>query len=69
MSDALTWDSLNTEEEVAKALGVARETLRGLRHKGMPYLKVGRLVYFHEPTAVRWLLEHKSVNTKEDNDA
>ena len=56
------WADLNSEKSVAKALGVSPSTLFNLRKAGLPYLRVGGRVFFHQPTAVKWIVERCHVS-------
>ncbi len=54
-----TAQSLNeilTAETVAKYLGVNRDRLlRWHRESGLPAIKVGDALFFHEPSVAQWL--------------
>ena len=49
---------LISEKEMAKALGVGRSVLYGLRRKGLPHLRIGQTVFYRESDFVEWLLAH-----------
>ena len=53
MDDPL--QALITEKALAESLGVSVATVRGLRGRGLPYLKVGIAVMFDVAEAVAWI--------------
>ncbi|TKJ40653.1 hypothetical protein CEE37_06735 [candidate division LCP-89 bacterium B3_LCP] len=53
---------LLSTEEMETLLGVSRQTLYGLRKKGMPYVRLGQRVFYIEPNVMAWL---KTVETSE----
>jgi hypothetical protein len=54
------------EQETAKALGVAVQTLRNWRHlrKGPPYVKLGRTVRYRDEDLVEFIEVHRVIPGK-----
>jgi len=48
-----------TEEALSKILDIKKETLRGYRKKGLPYIKVGSKTYFSQKSVYIWLLKQE----------
>ena len=49
---------LKGQQQVCDALAVSKETLYRLRERGMPFLRIGRRVYYYEPEVLAWILEN-----------
>jgi len=49
---------LKDQQQVCNALAVGKETLYALRARGLPFLRIGKRVYYHEPEVLEWLLHH-----------
>ena len=52
-----SWATLISEHKLAEAFKVSTATLKRLRDKGLPHVKIGAKVFYHEGTTVRWLAE------------
>ena len=48
-----------TEDCLAEILGVNRQTLRGYRKKGLPYIKVGNKTYHSQKSVYIWLFKQE----------
>ena len=49
---------LKSAADTAQLLGISKTTLRKLRQKGLPILRVGKLVKFDVPQTVAWILRN-----------
>ncbi len=49
-------DQLFSEANLAKALGVGKSTLYGLRRKGLPWVSLGGKPFYYEPDFMAWIL-------------
>ena len=58
----LRLEKFMSQKVLAEALGVSPDFLRKLREKGLPFLRLGGKVLYHETEVCRWLLENQSVN-------
>jgi phage terminase Nu1 subunit (DNA packaging protein) len=59
MEETLKLEQLISEKELAKALGVSRNSLRGYRQKGLPWVSMGGRPFYHEPTFMKWILQNQ----------
>ena len=48
-----------TEDILGKILAMKKETLRGYRKKGLPYIKIGSKTYFSQKSVYIWLLKQE----------
>ncbi len=46
-------------KELTGLLGVSRATIYRLKDKGLPYIKVGKLIRFSKERVIDWLYEQK----------
>ena len=46
-------------KELTGLLGVSRATIYRLKSKGLPYIKVGKLIRFSKERVIDWLYEQK----------
>ena len=54
-------------EALAKSLGVSKATVSRWRAElGLPGIRVGIRVYFHEPSVARWLKAQETVRKSDD---
>lgn len=61
---ALTeFERLLPERDLAEFLGVSQATLRDLRAKGAPYVRIGRRVFYHDESFVGWLVGEGTRNS------
>ena len=60
MSNGSRLDDLIEEHALAKALGLGSvDPIRTIRYEGqLPYIKIGRAVFYYEPTLMRYLLDN-----------
>lgn len=49
---------LVSQTELSKVVGVSVDKIRDWREQGLPFLRVGRDVFFHEQELVEWMLEN-----------
>lgn len=57
---------LKRAEEMAKKLGIERETLLGWRDLGMPWVKIGKLIYIFEDSFLKWARDHEINQNAQD---
>lgn len=57
--DNLRVETLILEKNLAKALGVSKDTMNKLRKEGCPYLRIGGRVFYSEPKFMEWVLANK----------
>lgn len=68
MEERLRVDRLISEKNLAEALGVSKSTLYQFRQKGLPWLKLGGKVFYHESIFMEWVLHNqKRVSDAEQN--
>jgi excisionase family DNA binding protein len=48
-------DHLWTACDVCELLGISRRTLDKLIHRGMPRIRIGRILRFHGPSVRNWI--------------
>jgi len=60
-ADAATGRQLMTIDQVAAFLNVSPKTVRRLMQRGLPSVRVGRLVRFAERDVLRWVEARKEV--------
>ncbi|MFB3816164.1 MAG: hypothetical protein ACE147_00755 [Candidatus Methylomirabilales bacterium] len=48
-----------------KHLGISREVLLAWTAKGLPYIRVGTRLYFHEPAVASWLKRQETTRQPE----
>jgi hypothetical protein len=53
-------------EDLAKKLGIAEQTLLDWRDIGMPYVKIGKLVFILEESFLRWLKSREKTGNAQD---
>jgi len=53
---------LKRAEEMAKKLGIEKETLLEWRSMGMPWVKIGKLIYVFEDSFNKWARDHEISN-------
>ena len=68
MEERLRVDRLVSEKNLGEALGVSKSTLYQFRQKGLPWLKLGGKVFYHESVFMEWILDNqKRVSDPEQN--
>ncbi len=55
MQEPQTLNDFIAAEKLTKILGISREVLLGWLDKGLPYIRIGVRLYFHEPAVAAWL--------------
>lgn len=53
-------------EEMAKKLGIEKETLLGWRELGMPWVRIGKLIYIFEDSLIQWARDHEINPNRQD---
>ncbi len=59
MDEKLRIDQLISEREMAKALGISKQTLLKFRNSGAPWLSIGGRVFYHAQLFMDWLLKNR----------
>ncbi len=55
-------------EALCKHLGISRDVLRTwVAEKGLPYIRVGIKLYFHEPALADWLKGQERIQGAQQN--
>lgn len=63
-SGQLSFSQFVTEQALLESLGINRAFLRVLMYKrGMPFIRLGRKLFFYEPSVASWLLRQQSSQT------
>ena len=57
---------LISEKSLMEALGISRSTLYGLRRQGLPSVRIGHSIFYHEEVFRDWILEHNTVTEVEE---
>ncbi len=55
MSEAVSLSEFISKESLLKHLAISREVLSAWMGKGLPYIRVGRSLYFREASVAAWL--------------
>jgi phage terminase Nu1 subunit (DNA packaging protein) len=55
-----------TLKQIAKILNVTEQTVSSWRKMGMPYVKIGKLVYVIQDSFVKWV-KNQEINEKTKN--
>jgi hypothetical protein len=54
-------------EDMAKKLGIEKETLLGWRDMGMPWVKIGKSIFIFEDSFMEWARDHEiKTNSKDE---
>lgn len=60
MDEAQSLSEFITSESLTKHLGVTRNVLLGWLDHGLPYIRVGRQLYFREGSVAAWLARQEN---------
>jgi len=59
MEERLRIENLISEREMAKSLGISKQSLLKLRSSGAPWIAIGGRVFYHGQLFMQWLLKNR----------
>ena len=57
---------LKRAEDMAKKLGISTETFLDWRSRGMPWVKIGKLIFILEDSFLHWAKDHEISQNAQD---
>ncbi len=61
MSEPTSLSEFLSAESLVKSLGISRAVLLAWTERGLPFIRVGMRLYFHEPAVASWLKTQEKV--------